>query len=319
MNRRTFLNTCLLAPAVLKAWAAESNPVLRFGIITDVHQDIIPDAEQRIRLFGEEMERASVDFVLQCGDFCQPKPENQPFLDAWRQIRRPRYHVLGNHDMDGRVRREEAVRFFEMPGRYYVFDAGAFRGIVLDGNDPGGKAKGYARFVAKAQLDWLAGELDRESKPSLLFIHQPLDDAEGIENAAEVAAVLRQALAKRPGCVAAVFSGHLHRDYQRLVAGVPSFQINSASYVWLGSGQNARPYPEEVHRSRPLLEKVAAYKDALWALVTLDRSSGQIRLEGRESVWMGPDPWSRGASEQRCVRSECRPGISDRTLQIASS
>ena len=195
---------------------------------------------------------------------------------------------------------------------------GAFRGIVLDGNDPGGKAKGYARFVAKAQLVCLAGELDRESKPSLLFIHQPLDEAEGIENASEVAAVLRQALAKRPGCAAAIFPGHLHRDYQRSVAGVPAFQINSASDVWLGSGQNARPFPEEVDRSRPLLEKLAAYKDALCALVTLDWSSGKIRLQGRESVWMGPDPWSRGASKQKCVRAECRPGISDRALRIPS-
>lgn len=319
MNRRTFLRTGLLAPAVLKAWATDTPHLLRFGIITDVHHDIMPDAIERIRTFGAEMERASADFVLQCGDFCQPKPENQAFLDVWNQIRTPKYHVLGNHDMDGRVRREDTVRFYGMPGRHYVFEAGAFRGIVLDGNEPGGKSKGYARFVAKEQLEWLAVELGRDAKPALLFIHQPLDDAEGVENAPEVSAVLQEALAKRPGCVAAVFSGHLHRDYQRLVAGVPSFQINSASYVWLGSGFEARSYPEEVHKARPSLEKVAPYRDALWALVTLDRRTAEIRIEGRESVWVGPDPWSRGASEQRCVRAECRPGISHRTLRFPAA
>ena len=318
MNRRTFLTRCLLTPAVLRAWAADTPSILRFGIITDVHHDIMPDAIERIRTFGAAMEHASVDFVLQCGDFCQPKPGNQPFLDAWNAINRPKYHVLGNHDMDGRVRPEDTVRFYGMPSRHYVFDAGPFRGIVLDGNEPGGESKGYARFIAKAQLDWLADLLERESKPALVFIHQPLDDAGGIENATEVSSMLKEALAKKPGCVAAIFSGHLHRDYQRWVAGIPSFQINSASYVWLGNGFEARSYPDEIHHERPSLEKVAPYRDALWALVTLDRRAGELRVEGRESVWVGPDPWSRGASEQRCIRAECHPGIAHRTLSLPS-
>lgn len=277
----------------------------------------MPDAESRIRAFGAEMEKAAADFVLQCGDFCQPKPENRAFLSAWNHIRLPKYHVLGNHDMDGRVRREETVAFYGMQGRFYGFEAGPFRGLVLDGNDPGGKGKGYARFVGREQQEWLAGELAREGKPALIFIHQPLDDAAGIENAGEVAGVLEAAQARRPGCVVAIFSGHLHRDYQRVVAGIPSFQINSASYVWLGGGHAARTFEPEVHRSRPHLDKVAAYKDPLWALVTLDRAAGRLTVEGRSSAWIGPDPWNRGASEQMCVRAECRPSISTREVRVA--
>lgn len=71
LNRSILLNPCLLSPAVLKAWAAESNPVLRFGLITDVLQDIIPDAEQRIRLFG--VERAVPEF--QTGRSGSPSPQ----------------------------------------------------------------------------------------------------------------------------------------------------------------------------------------------------------------------------------------------------
>lgn len=50
------------------------------------------------------MQEAKVDLILQLGDFCVPAPRNQPFLDASNRLDGPRFHVFGNHDMDGRNR-----------------------------------------------------------------------------------------------------------------------------------------------------------------------------------------------------------------------
>jgi hypothetical protein len=48
-------------------------PVTRFGVISDVHQDIIPDAADRITAFVAAMTKARADFVVELGDFCIPK------------------------------------------------------------------------------------------------------------------------------------------------------------------------------------------------------------------------------------------------------
>ncbi|HAA77829.1 TPA: hypothetical protein DCE37_22205, partial [Candidatus Latescibacteria bacterium] len=60
---------------------------VRFGIVSDVHKDV--------------MQEAKPDFILQLGDFCTPIPQNLEFLTIWNRFSGPRYHVIGNHDMDG--------------------------------------------------------------------------------------------------------------------------------------------------------------------------------------------------------------------------
>lgn len=316
-SRRSFIRTLSLAPAALNAWAADPPRLTRFGLITDIHQDIIPDAEARVNAFNADIAKRKADFVLQCGDFCIPKAENQSFLKAWNAIPCRRYHVLGNHDMEGGLNKEITTAFYGMSRPFYTFEEGPIRGIVLDGNDPGGTSKGYARYIGKEQQQWLAAELENEAKPALLFVHQPLDDAGGIENAAEIEALLRTALAKRPGCVVAIFSGHLHRDYVRSVAGIPSIQINSASYVWLGSKYQASSYPPEMHQARPNLDKVAPFREPLWCFVTLDTGKGELKIEGRSSAWLGPDPWARGTPESMCNHTDCHPQITNRLLRLS--
>lgn len=258
-----------------------------------------------------------MDFIIQLGDFCQPHSRNEPFLAAWNTFSGPRYHVLGNHDMDGGAAREKTVEFYGMPDRYYAFDAGPMRGIVLDGNDPGGQAGGYRRFIAADQQAWLRRELEKTDRPVCLFIHQPLDTpSSGVENGEAVRAILEQAEAARPGTVLAVFAGHFHQDYELHIEGIPYVQINSASYVWLPADAVRETYPAELHRAHPYLSHVAAYRDPLWAVVTLDLNCGELWLEGRRSEWVGPDPWQRGASEDQYPRDKNRPAISDRKLAL---
>ncbi|MFT6832829.1 MAG: Icc protein, partial [Planctomycetota bacterium] len=155
---------------------------LRFGLIADVHQDVMHDGVERITSFVTAMEGQDVDFVLQLGDFCQPKAANDAFIEAWRRFDGPRYHVIGNHDMDGGFSRDQVVAYYGMPSRYYSFDVQGLHCIVLDGNDPGGSSGGYARFIAKDQLDWLVEDLKQNPSPTVVFVHQPLDSSDGVDN-----------------------------------------------------------------------------------------------------------------------------------------
>ena len=298
--------------------AAAGTPVTRFGVISDVHQDVMPDGVERIRAFVAAMTEARAVFVLQLGDFCQPKPANRDFLAAWNTFAGPRYHVLGNHDMDGGFSREQTAAYYGMPARHYTFAGGGFLGIVLDGNDSGGKQKGYKRYVAADQRAWLERTLAEATDPAVVFIHQPLDDAQGVENAAEVRALLQAAEQRRAGSVLAVFSGHLHQDYLREVDGLSYAQINSASYYWVdGAGKSTAYFPPEVHQRHSSLQYVAAYRDPLWALVEVDRAAGEIRVQGRRTEWVGPPAPERARMADTVPnRAFIQPSVSDRRIKL---
>ncbi|MDG2125983.1 MAG: metallophosphoesterase, partial [Verrucomicrobiales bacterium] len=232
MNRRRFCRATVAAGVVspVAAWPvhAEESGVLKFGVITDVHQDIMHDAEERLGVFAQAMKEAEVDFVVQLGDFCVPKEGNRKFLEIWDSIAVPRYHVLGNHDTDGGYKREETVKWWGMPARYYSFDQGGMHFVVLDGNDrPEGHTSGYPRFIADDQIKWLEEDLKATGLRTVVFVHQSLEREEegGVQNGAAVRGVLEAAGA---GKVVACFSGHHHRDYVREISGIAYPQINSA-------------------------------------------------------------------------------------------
>lgn len=322
ITRRSFVTRIALGSAALPAWAstqaAARRGQVRFGLISDIHPDMLPNSVGRIGRFVNAMTQEKVDFIIQLGDFCWPAPKNLPYLAAWNAFQGPRYHVLGNHDMDEGYTREQTVAFCKMPAMHYGFDAGPLRCLVLDGNEPGGKASGYKRFMGAEQLAWLAKELRSTDRPTLLFIHEPFDDdvEDYLENSAEVRAVVEQAQKSRPGTVLAVFSGHLHMDYQREINGIRYIQVNSAAYWWLNNPAARREtYPPEVHKQFRYLTHVAAYRDPIWSLVTVDLDRGELVLQGRKTEWVGPDPWARGETTPR-AREHIHPWISDRHLNV---
>lgn len=322
-TRREFVRRITVGSAALAHWIthpalAASSRRVRFGLIADIHPDVLPDGLARVQAFVKAMTEARVDFILQLGDFVWPKPSNQVFLDAWNQYAGPRYHVLGNHDMDDGYSREQTVAFVGMPAMHYTFPAGPALGVVLDGNEPGGTRRGYKRFMGPTQLAWLASQLARSTQPCLIFIHQPfdLDHDDALENAAEVRAVLERAEKARPGTVLAVFSGHFHLDYTRVVNGIRYFQINSAAYWWLNNEAAKREvYPPDVHKAYRWASHVAPYRDPLWAVVTLDLDRGELVIEGRRSEWLGPDPWTRGETTDR-PKESLHPWISDHRVPM---
>lgn len=322
ITRRSFLKSCsfsaglyLFQPFV--SGADQTSTVLRFGLIADVHQDIMHDAPQRIGAFARAMNEAKPDFVCQLGDFCQPHPRNKAFLAQWRQFNGPRTHVLGNHDMDGGFTREQTVAFLGMPHRYYSFDKNSVHIVVLDGNDPGGKSEGYKRFIADEQLDWLRTDLAATSLPTILFSHQTLDDATGIENSETVRKVLEQAKTDTGrNKVVACFCGHHHDDQAKLINGIHYIRINSASYLWLGSRLKHESYPPEIHEKYPWISYTAPYKAPLWAFVELDTGRGRLVVKGRETDWVGPTPWALDPNSDSFDPQTIGPRISDRKISF---
>jgi len=254
------------------------------------------DGVDRIGAFARAMRDQDVDFVIQLGDFCQPKPANDPFIEAWRGFDGPRYHVIGNHDMDGGFSRERVVEYYGMADRYYSFDRNGLHFVVLDGNDPGGTSSGYARYIAKDQLAWLKADLEAHPRPTVVFVHQPLDSSDGVDNREDVRRILSSARKHvgHPGVIAA-FSGHSHVDYSRAIDGIYYTLINSASYVWVGGDHRHRSYDARVHESHEWIDRTCPYRDPLWAVVSIDLVGASIEIEGASTDWVGPDPIGCGA------------------------
>ena len=309
------------AGAFLGTWpiqAGNSDPhakPVRFGVITDVHKDIMHDADHRLEVFIRKMTAEQVDFVIQLGDFCVPKESNQGFLDIWNTFPGARYHVLGNHDTDGGYRREDTVDWWRMTSRYYSFDLRGVHFVVLDGNDrPADHQSGYPRYVAEDQLQWLRADLAKSQSPTFVFIHQSVErpDQGGVQNGAAVREILDQANASaETRKVVACFSGHHHRDYLRRINGILYPQINSASYHWVGTDFQHPSYPPSVHQRFPYIQYTVPYRDPLFGLVTINPGEGVVAIEGRQSSFVGPAPWEVGKDRTHWDAETLTASISD--------
>jgi len=185
----------------------------------------------------------------------------------------------------------------------------------LDGNDKKDPPQsGYARYVGKKQIEWLEQDLARAKSPVILFSHQSIEDPGGVENAAEVRKILESAKLKSgKQKVIACFSGHHHIDYSTTINGINYIQINSMSYYWLRGDYLHVRYSNEIDEKYPYIKYTAPYKDPIYAIMKID-SRGNIRIEGRESSWVGPDPWELGYPEDE--RNKTGPRISSRELEF---
>lgn len=289
-----------MLPLPLKAKGDETGDgdTLKFGLCADVHKDIMFDADSRLKAFVNEAVEKELDFIIQLGDFCRPYDYNLGFMDIWNSFPGRNFHVIGNHDMDGGFTREQVVEYWNMEGRYYSFDLKGYHFIVLDGNDVDpseDRPTGYARFLGREQLSWLASDLEQTDLATFVFCHQGLDnDMGGIFNATQSRLVLEKAN-QEAGFqkVQVVFSGHHHQDYHNHINGIHYLQINSMSYQWLGDQFQHIRYSEEVDKDYPWIKYTAPYKDPLWARVELS-SDSVLRLYGKETSYVGPSPEELG-------------------------
>lgn len=326
-TRRRLLQTAgaagfYFASPMLRSIAASAQQAdmkaIKIGFISDIHQDVMHDGVERLTAFIDAMKKEKVDFIVNLGDFCVPHPRNDAFIKVWESFDKPRYHVIGNHDTDRGFNREQFVKKMGMRGRYYSEDIGNLHLVVLDGNDPDGKTRGYQRYIAPEQLQWLEQDLAKTDKPTIVCVHQQLDAYDkGVKNAPAVRKILAEAKTDAGVCkVVAVFCGHAHLDYVKESDGIPHVQVNSASYVW--TSIKHKNYPPEVTKKAPWTAYPCPYAEPLWVVATLDFQNAELRLDGRKTEWVGPDPWELGIKEDdyNYNKKLCRPEIKDVTIKL---
>ncbi|GLU56458.1 hypothetical protein Dfri01_59190 [Dyadobacter frigoris] len=231
-------------------------------------------------------------------------------MAEWNRFKGPKYHVLGNHDMDF-CDKATIMQFWGMKEPYYSFDQGGYHFVVMDRNylrRDDGSLEDYntsnwgplpapkRSFTDKNQLDWLREDLAKAMGPIIVFMHQPVflsDFFEEIGNAGEILEIFDQCNLNagktgRQGKVAAVFMGHDHDDRYGRRNGVHYFIVNSATYVYT----KGHAY---------------FYKEPLYAFITLD-PAGNLILEGRKTAYTKEVPDS--------VRARFPTVISDHKIDL---
>jgi alkaline phosphatase len=248
---------CVLLAVVVLAGCAAVGPrpagreaPVRFGIVTDAHYaDIDPRGK---RFYRESMDKMAacvdrmnlekVDFLAELGDFkdMDDPPVEAKTLSYLRTIesvfagfRGPRYHALGNHDMDS-LAKVQVLEMIENTGiskdrSYFAFEVRGLQFLVLDANytsagapyDRGNFAWADCNIPA-AELEWLTAELTRSPKPAIILLHQQLDGVGDyfVKNAPDVRRIL-----ERSGRVRAVFQGHRHEGMFTRISGIPYYTL----------------------------------------------------------------------------------------------
>ncbi|WP_420321993.1 metallophosphoesterase family protein [Flagellimonas sp.] len=313
MERRKFINqigtgsaASLFAPLLLSfkpSLLSDAKESLRFGIVADVHKDLMPDADQRLEKFISEAITKDVDFIIQLGDFCMADSKNRDFINIWETFKGPKYHVLGNHDMD-RNSKQEMLDFWGMPKTYYSFDFHNYHFVVLDANFLYQDGKftdyensnfyvnsNYRTFVDDEQIEWFKADLEATQLPTIVFSHQSLWHYQwGVKNRLTLQKIM-EAHKERVICC---MNGHNHIDFHHHQNGIDYIEINSMSYQWMEDKyKNTERYPKEMYEQYKWLPNMATYKDPLYAFAEL-RSEGTLAIEGVRSEWMPPSPYEAG-------------------------
>jgi hypothetical protein len=222
LHRRDFVTRGAAGLAVVGAaalGASTTSAPLRFGLNADPHLlgRRATGNEANFKTFVGQMKQFKPDFAIDLGDFGCQISEGQTtqemhdgqlealkhHVEVFAQLKCPRYHVMGNHDVGwlkggdekitpddliGRghagedITKQEFLDATGTPHRYYSFDVRDFHFIVLDGNNqpdnsaPRGKdglVGGY--WIDTTQKKWLAKDLARNrQKAKIVFCHEEL-------------------------------------------------------------------------------------------------------------------------------------------------
>jgi len=315
MRRRRFLElstagAAALLPQPILGFTPLSQPgfkeKLTFGLVADVHHGMIPDTQARLESFLEDAKKQKVDFIIQLGDFCHGVEKSKPFLRTWNNFAGPKYHVLGNHDMD-LTSKEEVMDFWGMESNYYGFEEKGIRFLVLDANFlyqdgkfiPYNKANFYVdsnlrTFIDKEQIEWFGAELAASQLPVVVISHQSLWHYQwGVKNRLSLQKLMEQHAEKVICC----FNGHNHIDFHHQQNGINYLEVNSMSYQWIGEQHKTSRYPPELLKEYKWLEHLAPYEDPLYAFVEIS-PEGVLAMTGKKSKWMSPPPAEVGVPAQ---------------------
>lgn len=259
LSRRRFLGIAgttaaglMLTPDLLAI--TNDKPVLRFGMISDVHYaDREPAGNRFYRQSLAKMKEAvdrlnqeKIDFVIELGDFKDQdvtpnEAQTLTYLEAiekaFQQFDGPTYHVLGNHDMDSLSKQQFLARVentgIPKTSSYYSFNKNGLHFVVLDGNyTKNGVSYDHGNFswdeanIPKDELDWLKDDLKQNQLPSIVFIHQMLDESKNAKQAVQNAPEVRQIL-EQSEKVICVLQGHVHEERYNLINGIHYYSVNA--------------------------------------------------------------------------------------------
>ena len=229
---------------------SSNEPIIRFGLVTDSHyadrepggtryyRESLAKMQECVEVFNRE----KVDFAIHLGDFkdedgAKNSADTLKYLQAlegiYAQFNGPRYHCVGNHDVDS-ITKQQFLANIENTGidaqqSYYRFEQKGIQFIVLDGNFyEDGRDHFYAEGanwqdirIPQKELDWLAQTLQKNNQPTIVFCHHPTfeylhgDHVYHLQNYEAV-----QDLFQQSQQVAAVFHGHTHQDTYQEIKGI---------------------------------------------------------------------------------------------------
>ncbi len=320
MDRRDFLKTgmgCALVGSVtgMTANALETpgkniqppleNEVLKFSVFADIHhvpRCFYTRTPEHLVQIQERAIKEHCDLIIHAGDFCHNPPKVKDFVDLYNNFSIPSYHCLGNHDQDG-CRWEETLECYKMPNGHYFFDKKGFRFIVfdpcylcLDGKYVHYTQGNYFKYpqtlnnVPPDQVAWMKETMISSPFPCILISHQSLErESAGVTNRYEIRKIINEINKRFPGRVRLCINGHNHRDFISIQDHVIYFDLNSASFDYLGNHACKGLFPEELCKQYDSLDNTVVYNDPVHAVVTM-KQDGYIKIDGMEStMFMGVD------------------------------
>ena len=271
---------------------------VRFTAFADLHHApewFKTEAPERLAAIQKRAAASGSDLMISLGDFCHFPTLEKELVAQYAASPMPTCHVLGNHEFD-HDSPEEVVRSYAMPGNYYTFVVNGFRFIVLDNNyfsEYPGAVFHYSRrnyfdhakgreVVAPEQVAWFRETVRGSAEPCVVLSHASLDYPKQIPNRDELLEIIRESQ-NTPGRVMLCVNGHNHRNHLSLVDNVAYFDLNSASFDWVGVPH--RLFPEEWYRRYECVGNQVIFTDPLSAVITLD-GEGNLTIEGCESSYV---------------------------------
>lgn len=241
LYRRVFLQNstlCLAGISGIQAADTDAKPLLRVGLMTDLHYGDKPSTKTRFYREAltkldeavQVMNREKPALVVELGDFID-QADSVDLEIEWlktmeshfAKLSMPRHYVLGNHCV-GTLTKQEFAAHTKASGGHESFEAGSMTFIILDACFRGdGTPYSRKNFdwkdsnIPANQLSWLENKLNKASGPVIVFAHQRLDadKAHAVQNAAEVRSLL-----EKSSKVLAVLQGHSHKNDYQQIAGI---------------------------------------------------------------------------------------------------
>jgi alkaline phosphatase len=223
--------------------ALAAEPVLKVGLITDVHYAeadakgtrYYRESLGKMREAVDRLNREKVDVAVTLGDLIDtPNPPDvaketgflKTITGELGKLNAPRHFVLGNHCVSG-LTKEQFLAGCQQARSWYSFDRNGIHCVVLDAcfRADGvayvpGKFKWTDTEIPQTEREWLEADLKAAKGKVLVFVHQRLDVPKnsdyGIHSAPAVRTILESS-----GKVLAVFQGHSHKNELQVINEIP--------------------------------------------------------------------------------------------------